>query len=117
MSAADPAGPTPPPMSFGGRAIVIDLHRRKKGSRTAVNAQPPDHRRSDSELIADHVEKHFLAAGLSLTDDRTARAFRSALDVVEDFFGGAAANDVITDAQRRALVELLTPLRAAPDLV
>jgi hypothetical protein len=76
-----------------------------------------DQERTPQESIADYVEEWLTAAGLTLTDEKTALTFTRTLELVSHTMDGAVAQGVIKEAQRVRLIELLMALRHAPGLV
>ena len=79
----------------------------------------PDQDVPDDSLqrLAEHLELTFNAADMTLTDPRTAAAFRTAMDIAVTVTAGAHAQGLIGDEQREALAALLTGTKEAVPLV
>jgi hypothetical protein len=126
MSAAEPADLTPPIVNTTGGAAVIDITKKRGGTRSAfkgrwkmdstdsgTTAGVTDPQRS----IADSIEKTFNEYDLSLAIDDIATAYTVTLDWVGRALEGAQAQDIITAAQREKLAALVEGMKAAPGLV
>ncbi|MFF1358710.1 hypothetical protein [Streptomyces sp. NPDC058297] len=79
----------------------------------------PDHDVPDTSLnrLAEHLELTFNAADLTLTDQRTAAAFRTAIDIAVTVTAGARAQGLIGEEQQEALAELLVGTKEAVPLI
>ncbi|MFI8792614.1 hypothetical protein [Streptomyces sp. NPDC055105] len=79
----------------------------------------PDQTGPDEGLrrLAEHLELTYNEADQTLTDPRTAAAFRTAMDWAVQVMAGARAQDLIGDEQRKALAALLTGSKEAVPLV
>lgn len=79
----------------------------------------PDHDVPDASLrrLAEHLELTYNAADLTLTDQRTADAFRTAMDIAVTVTAGARAQGLIGEEQQEALAALLTGTKEAVPLI
>ncbi|MFD8777478.1 hypothetical protein [Streptomyces sp. NPDC059916] len=79
----------------------------------------PDHTGPDEgrRRFAEHLELTYNAADLTLTDPRTAAAFRTAMDIAVTVTAGALAQGLIGDEQQKALAELLAGTKEAVPLI
>lgn len=131
MSAAEPADPNPPVMNIPGGAAVIDITRRVGRQATTGRGQrmTPTPHTTDStgggstggtdaaRALAEHFEATFNEHRLSLTDDRTAEAYKVTLRIVQNVLAGAQAHGVVDEAQRGELDQMIEGMTSAPRLI
>lgn len=122
MSAADPYDPNPASGPGFRDATVIDI--RNLVSKTVpkgwkpVSGHTPGPRNFGSEhLLAEHLEMTFNEAHLTLTDDDTAKAFRTTLRIFCGLLEGAHAQGIVDESQHQRLHQIIDGLEGAPDLV
>ncbi|MFC9497685.1 hypothetical protein [Streptomyces sp. NPDC056982] len=79
----------------------------------------PDRDVPDTSLqrLAEHLELTYNEADQTLTDPRTAAAFRTAMDWAVQVMAGAQAQDLIGEEQQKALAALLAGSKEAVPLI
>lgn len=122
MSAADPADPNPATGAGSRDATVIDIRNLvskpvPEGWKPMAGHTPVPGGRGSTYLQAEHMEVTFNEEHLTLTDDDTAKAFRTTLRIACGVLAGAAAQGIVDESQHRRLHEIFDGLKGAPDLV
>lgn len=120
-SSANPAHPTDgPPGPQGAHGTVIRFDRRAaRGGRGRRTAQPaptePAAARTPQQELAITLEALFLHNHRTLSDARTAEAFRVTLDAVLLMLDGSREERLVGEEEYRHLSGMIHGMRGAPD--
>ncbi|MGW1468512.1 hypothetical protein ACWCPT_29720 [Streptomyces sp. NPDC002308] len=127
MPSADPvhSDDAPPPAGPPGRVLPFTrnrttgpsggVERPARSERAPQPRQPGQVDASPQHRLAVDVEACFLAERQTLTDERTAAAYRTTLDQVQLYLDGSLATDHIDNTAHQHLSGLLRALRDLPD--
>jgi hypothetical protein len=132
MSAADPAHTPPQIVNAPGDAAVIDISTRagrrhtsqRRWEQVGDTVPEPDTPRprpagahAALAALAERFEETFNEHRLSLTDERTADAYKVTLQLVQGLFDGANAQGIVDDGQHQELSAMVDGVMGAPELI